>query len=72
MATTEQLTEWLSEAEAALHALVTGAQEVRIRYKDKEVQYTQASIAQLRGYISDLKAQLGQGRPARARRIVFG
>ncbi len=45
----------LTEAEAALHKLLTGSQAVQIGYGERRVQYTQANIAELRKYIATLK-----------------
>lgn len=51
----------LDEAEDALHRLMTGAQVVQFRDANGEqLSYTAANAARLRGYIADLKRQLGQ------------
>lgn len=65
MATTEQLTIWLSEAEVALHKLQTG-RSVRVVVdgnNSERVEYTTASISKLQAYIADLKRQLGMTTP---------
>lgn len=78
MATTEQLTAWLAEAETAYHRLMTGRREVKLSYNGETVDYTQADVSKLAEYIRSLKSQLrdtspspGQRRPARARRARF-
>lgn len=73
MTDTETFTARLAEAEEALHRLLTGSQEERVRHGDSEVAYTQAKISDLRAYIAELKVQLGlTGGKRRARRVVFG
>lgn len=61
----------LNEAEAALHALLTGAKASCVQYGglggSQTVNYTQANIGDLRAYIADLKRQLGV--PTRRRAI---
>lgn len=50
----------LDEAEAALHALLTGKAVTRFRDQNGEtVEYTQANRAQLAAYIERLKTALG-------------
>lgn len=53
----------LAQAEQALHDLSIGKTTASVSYDGKSVSYTQTNIGQLRGYIADLKRQLG--RPAR-------
>ncbi len=46
----------ITEAEAALHRLMTGKAKVSVSFgAGKRVEYTQASIEHLRGYIAELK-----------------
>lgn len=59
MATTEQLTTWLSEAETAYHALQTGKTVAKFRDSNgEEVTYTAANSARLAAYIANLKQQI--------------
>lgn len=67
MTDTATLQAWLEEAEAAYHKLSIGAMRVRVRYGDREVEYTPGSRNELAAYILDLKAQLGL-----TRRRAFG
>lgn len=61
----------LTEAEAALHALMMGGQAVSVRDSaGRQVNYTAATIGDLRGYIAELKQMLGLGR-RRAIGVVF-
>ncbi len=60
----EVLTARLLEAEIALHKILTGKCAVSISHSDsagnsRSYAYSQASIAQLRSYIAELKGQLG-------------
>lgn len=71
MADTVTLQGYLAEAEAALHALMTGQKEVSVGYDGKTVTYTKASEAGLRAYIADLRRQLGTGGRAAAIGMVF-
>ena len=57
----------LSEAEGALHRLMTGAQEVSVDYEGHSATFTKANEAALRRYIRDLKRQLGLALPRRSR-----
>lgn len=66
MATREELLQRLSEAETALHKLVTGQQTVRLEYDGKSVTYTQATMGQLRAYIAELEVKTGK-RSSRSR-----
>lgn len=69
------LLQWLTEAQQAMHDLVTGAKGESYSYSQgdgaKSVTYTRANIGQLRGYIAELKAQLGVRRARRAIRPVW-
>lgn len=60
MTDTATLTKWVTEAEAALHRLLTGAGVVSVKSEVGETRYTQAEAGHLRAYIADLKRQLGQ------------
>ncbi len=72
MATTEVLLQRLSEAETALHKLVTGQQTVKLEYDGKSVTYSQASMGDLRAYISELQVKTGQkSRRCRAGKVWF-
>lgn len=59
MATPAELTTRLAEAEAALHALLTGQQTVSVGYDGKSVTYTKTSMGALRAYIAELNKALG-------------
>ena len=48
----------LNEAESALHSLLTGTKAVKVKKDGREVEYTQATVSQLRTYIETLKRQL--------------
>lgn len=61
--------EKLVEARTALHKLLTGAKMVQVGYGDTRVQYTQASIDELRRYIGEL---LAESDPDTYRRSPFG
>lgn len=58
MAALATLQGWLTDAEAALHQLNIGAQEMQIDHGDMRVAYTKANVGDLRRYIDDLKAQI--------------
>jgi hypothetical protein len=72
----ETLQRWLREAQEALHDLATGGKAKAVLYGQgdgtKSVTFTAANMAGLRGYISELKAQLGIGRGRRALEPIFG
>jgi len=57
------LQQWLTDAQQAMHDLMTGAKGESYSYTQgdgaKSVTYTRANIGQLRAYISEIKAQLG-------------
>lgn len=50
--------EKLTEAENALHAIVTGKRAEAISYGERRVQFTTANVAELRKYIAQLKAEI--------------
>lgn len=63
--------ELLTEAKTALHALLTGAQVVSLRDQNGEmVTYNQASVAQLRRYISELQTSIA-GLPITSQPLGF-
>jgi hypothetical protein len=49
----------LAEAKVAMHALQTGKGIVSVGYGERRVQYTAATISDLRAYISELNAECG-------------
>ena len=60
MATPDQLTAWLAEAEQAYHELQIGKSVTTISSASgKSLTYTQADKASLAGYIAQLQRQLG-------------
>lgn len=65
----------LTEAENAMHKLLVGQSATAIGYDGESVSYKPAQIPQLRVYIGQLRAALGQGvgrsRP-RGRVATFG
>lgn len=62
MTDTATLQKRLSEAETALHKLLTGTKVVTVKTEAGETTYRSyvSDIANLRAYISELKGQLGQ------------
>lgn len=50
--------EKLEEAEAALHALLTGKRSVEVGYGDTRVKFTDTNIGELRRYIGELRAAI--------------
>lgn len=59
MATLQQLQLWLTEAETALHKLEIGAALVSVGVNGvHQVNYTPASVHQLRRYVAQLKDQV--------------
>lgn len=55
----------ITEAETALHKLLTGTKLVQVGYGERRIQYTQANIQALREYIATLK---GEADPTKQRR----
>jgi hypothetical protein len=73
MATCEELAANLIEAEAALHTLSLGGGIVRVRYDEKETEFSRGNLADLRAYISRLKDQIRvECEGKRPRRRVIG
>ena len=74
MATAAELALWrqqLSEAEAALHAVVVQGSVARMRHGDKSMEWNAQNVGTLRGYIAELRGRLGLNGRASARRINF-
>lgn len=71
MASEEELTARLAEAEDALHKVEIGGQEVVIGYDGHRTEYSPANAASLRRYIRTLKQQLGICVPRGSRRVTF-
>ncbi|ASV87135.1 gpW family protein [Ochrobactrum quorumnocens] len=73
MANREIIQKRLTEAQDALHRLLTGAATVQLSYQGESVTYTTADEGKLRNYIRELESQLGLAPSrSRARRVVFG
>lgn len=71
MPTAAEITLWteqLAQAESALHQLMMGARVVRLSVPGDghSIEYTPTSAANLKGYVMDLKAKLGQTTGGRA------
>lgn len=62
MATCDQLSTWLSEAETARHALMLGDKPLITMYGNKSVQFKQIDAATLESYISRLKQWMARQR----------
>ena len=60
------LQQWLTQAQTALQALMTGQRVVSASYGDKNIQYTQAEVPALVQWIHLLQRQLNIVRPRRA------
>lgn len=72
MATQEQLSAWLQEAETALHSLSIGTQaRVVVDHSGERVEFTATNIGKLNAYITSLKRQLGLIGPARPAGVIF-
>lgn len=78
MADVATLQTQLAEAEAALHAKLTGSQVSKSGTDGNTIEFSQISLTELRGYIADLKRQLralgvDTGTPGggASRRVVF-
>lgn len=61
----------LTQAEAALHALMTGTAKVQVTVGtgvgSRSITYTRATVAQLERYIAQLRAELSGRSPTRNR-----
>jgi|DEB19_MinimDraft_3_1074340.scaffolds.fasta_scaffold04617_5 hypothetical protein len=76
MTTLATLQTRLSEAEEALHAILTGTKEVSLEFgSGRKIAYNQGSISELRGYIARLTDQIavlqGTGAGRKPVRFVF-
>lgn len=49
---------WLTDAQAAYHALMTGTKTVYVQHDTRRVQYSQATAAELWKYIESLQMEL--------------
>lgn len=59
MATREQLTAWIAEAEVAQHRLMMGQQEVSVRDSNgDQVTFNSSNASRLAAYIQWLKSEL--------------
>ena len=58
MADLATLQSWLSDAEAALHALQIGDKRVTIERLGTKISYTAASVGELKSYITSLQSQI--------------
>jgi cell division protein FtsB len=59
MATLTQLQTWLSEAETARHALMTGQRVVTLAHgTNRSVSFQQAEMQKLEAYIATLRAEI--------------
>jgi hypothetical protein len=65
------LQQWLSDAQTALAALMTGRREVSVSYDGKAVTYSSANRSDLEAWIGLLQRQLGVNRGRRALRPYF-
>jgi hypothetical protein len=60
LATTQELQQWLTEAEKAYRLLVTGQQaKVLVDQNGERIEFVAANAPRLLAYIDSLKAQLG-------------
>lgn len=48
----------LTEAETALHALMTGQMEVSVAFEGQQVRYTKTDVGMLKAYIIDLRSDI--------------
>jgi len=71
MADTATLQTRLTEAEDALHRVLTGQSVTVVGYDGHRTEYSPASAGDLRRYIATLRRQLGQGATPGSRRGVF-
>lgn len=71
MATLIELTDWLSEAELALHRLMTGSRVEEIDSPSGRVRYTNTNVADLERYIARLKQQIEAASRGNRKPILF-
>ena len=71
MATATELTAWLSEAELALHRLMTGSRVEEIESPAGRVRYTTNNIGDLERYIARLKQQIETTTRGNRKPILF-
>ena len=62
----------LTEAEAALHALMTGTRVVMVQTDTKQVRYAESDQGNLRAYIAELRGQIQTLGGTGARRRAIG
>lgn len=71
MASLAQLQTWLTEAEAARHALATGGQVTGVTRAGRAMRFAEMTLADLNAYIASLEQQIeaaeneAAGRPRR-------
>lgn len=70
MATTEELTARLAEAELAYHQISLGGGVKRIQHEGRLIEYNQSNIKVLARYIADLR-RLIAGVPSRRGGILY-
>jgi hypothetical protein len=71
MATTDQLTAWLAEAEQAQHDLAIGGKAVSISSSSgKSVSFTASDAARLDAHVQSLRRQLGLSTVAPVRPVL--
>jgi hypothetical protein len=71
MPTSTELAVWLSEADLALHRLLTGSRVEEIDSPSGRVRYTNANVADLERYIARLKQQIEAGSRGNRKPILF-
>lgn len=73
MATCDELQARLTDAEAALHKLMTGSLGETVKSGEKLVTFTAANVGNLSRYIADLRAQVAActGQPVAGQRRVI-
>ena len=71
MAAVMELSTWLTEAELALHRLMTGSRMEEIAFGDRRVRYTSANISDLQKYIASLKQQIEAATRGNRKPILF-
>lgn len=61
----------LQQAQAALHALVTGGKAVKVQKDGRSVEYAPINKPDLENYIQLLKVELGVGQVRRPMRVYI-